>query len=191
MDAYQRGEVCQLCGQFHNQARDTAVGQHGEADPVTGEYCGGYQAHELLGQDAEADAGAGADAQRVGLDDERAGQTDQPVEGLHHARAGVTGRHHERHARGGERGMRPQKRTKAYIGAIGLDDDVIKEKEMKLKGEPKLVEIYNPAGLVRIEVYDEDGEFFMDVLWDPNDEQTPANKEQFRKWVNQVIKRYQ
>lgn len=87
--------------------------------------------------------------------------------------------------------MRPQKRTKAYIGAIGLDDDVIKEKEMKIKGEAKLVEIYNPAGLVRIEVYDEDGEFFMDVLWDPNDEQTPANKEQFRKWVNQVIKRYQ
>ena len=87
--------------------------------------------------------------------------------------------------------MRPQKRTKAYIGAIGLDDDVIKEKEMKIKGEAKLVEIYNPAGLVRIEVYDEDGEFFMDVLWDPNDEQTPANKEQFRKWTNQVIKRYQ
>ena len=87
--------------------------------------------------------------------------------------------------------MRPQKRTKAYIGAIGLDDDFLLENEMKIKGKPKLVEIYNPAGLARIEVYDEDGEFFMDVLWDPNDEQTPANKEQFRKWANQVIKRYQ
>ena len=87
--------------------------------------------------------------------------------------------------------MRPQKRTKAYIGALGLDDDFLLENEMKIKGEAKLVEIYSPEGLARIEVYDEDGEFFMDVLWDPNDEQTPANKEQFRKWANQVIKRYQ
>jgi len=88
--------------------------------------------------------------------------------------------------------MRPQKRTKADIGALGLNDEITQEEvKMKIKGEPKQVEIYNPAGLVRIEVYDEDGEFFMDVLWDPNDEQTPANKEQFRKWANQVIKRYQ
>ena len=88
--------------------------------------------------------------------------------------------------------MRPQKRTKAYIGAIGLNDDIKpEENNMKIKGEAKLVEIYSPEGLARIEVYDEDGEFFMDVLWDPNDEQTTGNQEDFRQWANQVIKRYQ
>jgi hypothetical protein len=62
----------------------------------------------------------------------------------------------------------------------------------KIKGTPKLVEIYNPAeGLVRVEVYHEDGEHFMDVLWDERDEQTTAKKDEFQKWVSQVIKRYQ
>jgi hypothetical protein len=55
-----------------------------------------------------------------------------------------------------------------------------------------LVEIYNPAeGLVRVEVYHEDGEHFMDVLWDERDEQTTAKKDEFHKWVDVVIKRYQ
>ena len=62
----------------------------------------------------------------------------------------------------------------------------------KIKGEPRLVEIYNPLeGLVRVEVYDEDGEHFMDILWDERDEHTPAKKDEFQKWVRQVVKRYQ
>jgi hypothetical protein len=62
----------------------------------------------------------------------------------------------------------------------------------KIKGTPKLVEIYNPVhGLVRVEVYNEDGDHFMDVLWDERDEQSTAKKDEFRKWVDQVIKRYQ
>ena len=61
----------------------------------------------------------------------------------------------------------------------------------KIKGDPELIEIYNPEGLVRVEIYNEDGTHFMDILWDDREEHTPANKEAFSNWVRQVVKRYQ
>lgn len=61
----------------------------------------------------------------------------------------------------------------------------------KIKGEPKLLHIYNPMGLARVEVYNEDGTHFMDILWDEREGHTPANEEEFSKWVRQIIKRYQ
>ena len=50
-------------------------------------------------------------------------------------------------------------------------------------------DIYNKEGeLVRIEVYKDDGDFLMQFLWDPQDEQTSDNRVEFRKWVNRHLK---
>jgi len=58
-------------------------------------------------------------------------------------------------------------------------------------GEAKLHEIHDHEGnLTRIEVMDEAGDFVLDIVWDERDEQTPTNKEAFRKWAYQVVKRY-
>jgi hypothetical protein len=50
-------------------------------------------------------------------------------------------------------------------------------------------DIYNKDGnLVRIEAYEENGDFLMQFLWDENDEQTSENRVEFRKWVNRHLK---
>ncbi len=51
-------------------------------------------------------------------------------------------------------------------------------------------EVYDKDGnLTKIEFYDMDGEHIIDVLWDPNEAQTPINRLEFRKWAYTVIKR--
>jgi hypothetical protein len=50
-------------------------------------------------------------------------------------------------------------------------------------------DIYNKEGdLVRIEAYHENGEHLLDFVWDERDEQTSANRIEFRKWVNRHLK---
>lgn len=51
------------------------------------------------------------------------------------------------------------------------------------------IDIYNKEGeLVRIEAYEPNGDFLMQFMWDPNDEQTSENRVEFRKWVNRHLK---
>ena len=52
------------------------------------------------------------------------------------------------------------------------------------------VDIYDNKGhLLRIEAYDEKGEFIMQALWDPRDEQTYENRVKFREWFYQHMER--
>ena len=52
------------------------------------------------------------------------------------------------------------------------------------------IDIYDKDGnLVKIEVINEAGETILDALWDPSDEQTSVNREEFRKWVYKHLKR--
>jgi hypothetical protein len=45
-------------------------------------------------------------------------------------------------------------------------------------------DVYDKEGnLVKIEVHDESGTFLMQFLWDEREEQTSANREEFRKWA--------
>lgn len=49
-------------------------------------------------------------------------------------------------------------------------------------------DVYDKQGnLVKIEVHDESGEFLMQFLWDERDEQTSANREEFRKWATRHL----
>ena len=51
------------------------------------------------------------------------------------------------------------------------------------------IDIYNKEGeLVRIEAYEASGDFLMQFLWDPSDEQTSENRIEFRKWVTRHLK---
>jgi hypothetical protein len=54
-----------------------------------------------------------------------------------------------------------------------------------------LADVYSKDGdLVRIEAVDPaDGEAVLDFLWDPRDEQTPENRESFRRWADTWLKR--
>lgn len=55
---------------------------------------------------------------------------------------------------------------------------------------PVQKEVYNNGDLTKVEVIDADtGEHIVDVLWDPHDEQTPENRQEFRRWVDRIIKR--
>lgn len=52
------------------------------------------------------------------------------------------------------------------------------------------IDIYDKEGnLVKIEVVNEKGEVILDSLWDPTDEQTSKNREEFRKWTYNHLKR--
>lgn len=53
------------------------------------------------------------------------------------------------------------------------------------------VDVYDKDGnFTKIEFYDTAGKHIIDVIWDPNDEQTPEKRVEFRKWAYVVIKRY-
>lgn len=51
-------------------------------------------------------------------------------------------------------------------------------------------EVHDKDGnLLRIEITEfGTGKHVVDVLWDPNDEQTRENREDFRKWVSRVLR---
>lgn len=49
-------------------------------------------------------------------------------------------------------------------------------------------DIYDDEGnMLRIEAYDAKGDFVMQALWDPTDEQTRENREAFRKWFYRML----
>jgi hypothetical protein len=51
-------------------------------------------------------------------------------------------------------------------------------------------DIYDKEGnLIRIEVHDESGEFLLQFLWNPRDEQTSEKREEFRKWAIKHLKK--
>lgn len=52
------------------------------------------------------------------------------------------------------------------------------------------IDIYDKEGnMVRIEAYDQTGEFIMQALWDPRDEQTHDNRVKFRQWFYEHLER--
>ena len=51
------------------------------------------------------------------------------------------------------------------------------------------VDVYDKDGnMLRIEFHDSEGEHIIDAVWDPKDEQTSKNREEFRKWAYNFIK---
>lgn len=55
-----------------------------------------------------------------------------------------------------------------------------------------MIDIYDKDGnLVRIEAYDQTGEFVMQALWDPTDEQTHENRVKLRQWFANHLERSQ
>jgi hypothetical protein len=51
------------------------------------------------------------------------------------------------------------------------------------------VDVYDKDGnMLRIEFHDSAGDHIIDALWDPQDEQTSKNREEFRKWSYNFIK---
>lgn len=54
------------------------------------------------------------------------------------------------------------------------------------------IDIYDKDGnMVRIEAYDSKGNFIMQALWDPTDEQTSENRVKLREWFNKHLERSQ
>jgi len=52
------------------------------------------------------------------------------------------------------------------------------------------IDIYdNEGNMTRIEAYDRQGEFIMQALWDPTDEQTSENRVKFREWFAKHLER--
>jgi hypothetical protein len=52
------------------------------------------------------------------------------------------------------------------------------------------IDIYDKDGnMTRIEAYDEKGDFIMQALWDPTDEQTADNRVKFREWFAKHLER--
>lgn len=51
-------------------------------------------------------------------------------------------------------------------------------------------EVHDEQGnLLRIEISEQEtGKHLIDILWDPRDEQTQENREDFRKWVSRVLR---
>lgn len=51
-------------------------------------------------------------------------------------------------------------------------------------------EVHDDGGnIIRIEaVHQDTGEHVLDILWDPNDEQTAEKREEFRKWANRILR---
>lgn len=42
--------------------------------------------------------------------------------------------------------------------------------------------------LTQIEFYEPDGEFYIQAVWDNDDEHTPENEEYFRKWAYKLMR---
>ena len=54
------------------------------------------------------------------------------------------------------------------------------------------IDVYNKDGeLTHIDVQDAKGDFVLQILWDPNDEQTSENRELFRKWAYSHLEKSQ
>ena len=52
-----------------------------------------------------------------------------------------------------------------------------------------LTDVYDDNGdMLRIEAHDLEGEFVLQAVWDPTDEQTSDNREEFRKWFYRILK---
>lgn len=52
------------------------------------------------------------------------------------------------------------------------------------------IDIYDKDGnMTRIEAYDSKGDFIMQALWDPTDEQTSENRIKLREWFNKHLER--
>jgi hypothetical protein len=52
------------------------------------------------------------------------------------------------------------------------------------------IDIYDKDGnLTKIEIVNEAGETVLTAPWDPTDEQTSKNREEFRNWVYKHLKR--
>ena len=49
-------------------------------------------------------------------------------------------------------------------------------------------DIYEDGDLVRIEYHHLDGTFEVQVMWDPEDEQTADNRQKLRAWGNKMVK---
>jgi hypothetical protein len=51
------------------------------------------------------------------------------------------------------------------------------------------LEVFDIDGnIIRIEFHNPDGIHIIDALWDPNDEQTVKNRQEFRKWAYRQLK---
>jgi hypothetical protein len=49
-------------------------------------------------------------------------------------------------------------------------------------------DVYDKDGnMTKIEFHDGSGEHIVDVVWDPNDEQTSENHTKFRKWAYTML----
>jgi hypothetical protein len=58
-------------------------------------------------------------------------------------------------------------------------------------GVANLYDIHDKDGdLMRIEVVDSKGEFVFDIVWDERESQTKQNRDNFRKWSKEVVRRY-
>ena len=58
-------------------------------------------------------------------------------------------------------------------------------------GVANLYDIHDKDGnLTRIEVVDSEGEFVFDIIWDENDSQSQENRNNFRRWSKEVVRRY-
>jgi hypothetical protein len=54
------------------------------------------------------------------------------------------------------------------------------------------MDVYDKDGnLTHLEVTDANGEFVMQMLWDPNDEQNSENRIAFREWAYQHLEKSQ
>ena len=54
---------------------------------------------------------------------------------------------------------------------------------MTTKGKAIPTDVYDADGnLLRIDFHDGKGDFILQFLWDPGDEQTSPNREALRKW---------
>ena len=54
------------------------------------------------------------------------------------------------------------------------------------------IDIYDKDGnMTRIEAYNEKGDFIMQALWDPTDEQTSENRVKLREWFAKHLERTQ
>ena len=52
-----------------------------------------------------------------------------------------------------------------------------------------LTDVYDDKGdMLRIEAHDLEGEFVIQAVWDPTDEQTSENREEFRRWFYRILK---
>jgi hypothetical protein len=55
---------------------------------------------------------------------------------------------------------------------------------LEKKGRVICTDVYDKDGnLTKMDVHTRDDTFVMQVLWDPRDEQTSENREEFRKWA--------